>query len=293
MSVPGVPSLDADVVVVGAGPAGSAVAARLAHAGIDVLLVDRAHFPRDKVCGDFLSPATLHELDALGIDRSRRDGARHWNDVSTALVVAGGEPLVAQHFPPLGGKASHGSVVPRYELDALLLDRARSAGARFIPGAHVRAFERATGRVDVHVQRGPARRRLRAKLLIGADGSRSVVAHTLRGAHPKADLVIAMRAYYEGTTGPRDRCDLVFSQAAFPGYCWVFPTGEHTANVGIGMVAETLPPNESTRWPARAGRPRRRSRRLRPAISRTAGSRRTRNAFTASWTATWPSRERS
>src|SRR5207247_1812006 len=86
-------------------------------------------------------------------------------------------------------------------------------------------------------------RELRARLIVGADGSNSTVARVLRGVPaPSADRIIAMRAYYTGVRGPADRADLYFAAESFPGYYWLFPTGEDTANVGVGMVLETLPP---------------------------------------------------
>ena len=84
---------------------------------------------------------------------------------------------------------------------------------------------------------------MRAQIVVGADGSASAVARSLRGPrHPRCDSLIAVRAYYEGVAGADDCCDLYFSGDSFPGYYWLFPAGKGRANVGIGMVTETIPP---------------------------------------------------
>src|SRR5205823_4953049 len=95
--------------------------------------------------------------------------------------------------------------------------------------------------LEVEVPTGT--RSLRVRAIVGADGSTSAVARSLRGgAALRADRIVALRAYFEGVRGPTDRADLYFSADSFPGYCWVFPSANDWANVGIGVVLDTLPP---------------------------------------------------
>jgi menaquinone-9 beta-reductase len=246
---------DADVIVAGAGPAGAAFAARLARAGHDVLMVDRARFPRDKVCGDFVGPLALVELEAIGVDRA--PGYARANAAREAALHIDGEHLITQVLPRAEGAPPDGRVIPRVVLDAWIVDAARRAGARLLEEHTVAGYDVVDDGVVVATRRrggeprdGDEReggagteRRLRARLVIGADGSASAVARALHGAaHPRRDMLVAVRAYYDRVAGPSNQCDLYFSSDSFPGYCWLFPTGNGSANVGVGMVAETVPP---------------------------------------------------
>jgi geranylgeranyl reductase family protein len=233
-------ALDAEVIVVGAGPAGSATAARIAAAGRDVLIVDRARFPRDKVCGDFVGPVALAELGALGIGDAAE--VRNGNAVDRAALFLDGERLMTYVLPHVGDLPTHGRVIPRVTLDAAILDAARRAGARVLENSTVSGLERGPDFIDALVRAPGTQRRLRARVVVGADGSSSLVARAVRGyGAPKDDLLVAVRAYFEGVAGPTDRCDLHFTGDTFPGYAWIFPTSPGFANVGVGMVVETFP----------------------------------------------------
>lgn len=161
-----------DAVVVGAGPAGSATAARLAAAGHAVLLLDRASFPRRKPCGECVNPAGVAALDRLGALDSvlaagpaRLDGWR---------IVPGGEGGFHGRFPP----GVHGLGIPRETLDALLVDHARAAGAVVRTGTHVTGVIRDDRGVSgVELAGGET---IPARVVVGADGLRSVVLRRLR-----------------------------------------------------------------------------------------------------------------
>ena len=113
---------DSDVIVVGAGPAGSSAAHYLAIAGYDVILVDRCKFPRDKICGDFVSPISQIELAQLGVTRTPE--FRNANRISKAAVFLDGNKLVSRVVPKVQGLPQYGRVVPRVVLDKLVLDSA-------------------------------------------------------------------------------------------------------------------------------------------------------------------------
>ena len=117
-----IPELDADVIVVGAGPAGCATAIHLAHAGIKVLILECAQFPRDKICGDFIGPVGLMELKKLGISSS--PAYKNSPVIRQAGVYLNGELLIHRNFPEIDYFPAHGRVIPRKELDHLLFEKA-------------------------------------------------------------------------------------------------------------------------------------------------------------------------
>jgi geranylgeranyl reductase family protein len=237
------PSLDADILIAGGGPAGAATACHLARMGLRVLIADRQAFPRDKVCGDFVGPAAIDELKRLGV--TALPTFRSTNRIRGAALFLDGQRLIAQSLPSAGGWAPEGRVIPRLELDDWILRAALDAGARLAPGCRVTGFTVRDGMVEVATQGSGGPRQLRGRLLIGADGSTSTIARLLRGGPPsKERRIVAVRAYYDRVSGPSDQADLYFTRHSFPGYCWLFPTGRATANVGIGMVLETVPPTD-------------------------------------------------
>jgi menaquinone-9 beta-reductase len=233
-------SRDAEVIVAGAGPAGAAAAAHLRGAGIDVLVLERGRFPRDKVCGDFVGPVALDELRLLGI--GDLPAIAQANACDRAALFADGRELITYRLPQRDGLPSYGRVVPRVVFDEALAQAARSRGARLEEGLTVSGFERDGDGVEVSVRDGNTRRRLRARALIAADGAGSQIARALHGAARRRDeFLVAARGYFEGVDGPEGRCDLSFTSDSFPGYAWIFPTGAGQANVGVGMVVETFP----------------------------------------------------
>lgn len=191
------------VVIVGAGPAGSSLAIRLARAGHDVQLLDAAEFPRPKPCGDAISPGALPLLEELGVvDDLEAAGARRLEGWS--FCTEGGIRFEGRFggAPAAGPPWSYG--ISRAELDAILVRRAREAGARLVERTRVFALERDAGRVRGVVARDAAgrERHFPAALVVGADGLRSVVARRLgkvaRGARPKLALVARLGGLPEG-----------------------------------------------------------------------------------------------
>ncbi|MGQ0444709.1 MAG: FAD-dependent monooxygenase, partial [Beijerinckiaceae bacterium] len=165
------PGYDADVIIAGAGPAGAAAACHLARLGASVILLDRAIFPRDKVCGDFVGPSALVELDCLGV--SPMEDYDRTNIARRAALFIDGQELISRPFPEIEGLPSHGRVIPRIALDKFIVDAALSAGTRIMAGYKLTGF--AAGREAGAVEAGCAPRRgpLSCRRLIGAAGSRS------------------------------------------------------------------------------------------------------------------------
>jgi flavin-dependent dehydrogenase len=123
-------------------------------------------------------------------------------------------------------------------LDAWVLDAACRAGATVVERTRISGFQADETGITV----ATTERSYRAGLLIGADGSSSTIARLVRGTGTTSqDRIIALRAYYEGVSEPDDQADLYFSGQSFPGYYWLFPAGHGLANVGVGMLVDTLP----------------------------------------------------
>jgi len=231
---------DCDALVVGGGPAGAAAAARLAARGFTAIVVDRATFPRDKVCGDFVGPAALAELADLGVTGTEAFAAT--NTIGECALHVDGNQLGVLAIPQVGGLPAYGRVIPRRYLDAWILNTARHAGATVLDGRKVTAIERAPDAVTVrgHSAAGPWQ--LRTRLLVGADGSNSIIARALRGAvPPRQDRIVAVRAYFDDVDGPAGQADVCLCSDSFPGYAWLFPCGGGQANVGVGMLVSTYP----------------------------------------------------
>jgi geranylgeranyl reductase family protein len=240
-----------DVVVVGAGPAGSTAAADLARAGRDVLLVDRARFPRDKCCGDGLTTDALRGLEALGLDPSSLPG---WQAVADLEFRSPSGRVVALPLPRDAG--TYAAVVPRVELDAALVDLARDAGARVAEGCALVGATATDDRVVVELEGGEP---VSARYAIGADGVWSPLRRAL-GLAPDGyrGEWHAFRQYFDGVDGPAaDVLHVWFEGDLLPGYAWAFPLPGGRANVGFGILRGGAVTTRAMAglWPDLLGRP--------------------------------------
>ena len=191
--------VDVEVVVVGGGPAGSSVAAALALAGHEVVLLDKAGFPRHKACSEYINPAGARLLDEMGLTGEIMAAGAH--RMEAMLVHApGGQHFVANYARAEPGQAALG--LSRYRLDHLLVERARAAGVDVRERAHVRGLLREGGRVaGVEATVGGRRETIRAALVIGADGHRSVVSRELGlDTAPRWPRKTGLVAHYRGVT---------------------------------------------------------------------------------------------
>jgi geranylgeranyl reductase family protein len=235
----------ADVLVVGAGPAGSAAAYALAQAGLDVLLLEKTEFPREKVCGDGLTPRAVKSLVDMGIDTSEANGFIR----NRGLRIIGGGMRLELPWPELATYPDYGLVRPRLDFDDLLATQAQKAGARLQTGTNVTGpVLDAAGRVvGVIAKVGPEKveTRFHAPLVIAADGVSARLALAL-GIAKRDDrpMGVAVRRYY---TSPRTNDDMLESWLELraengdllPGYGWVFGVGDGTSNVGLGLLNTT------------------------------------------------------
>jgi geranylgeranyl reductase family protein len=230
-----------DVIVVGGGPAGSAMAWALARRGVRVAVVERATFPREKVCGDFVEPAGLRILEAMGC----------WEalEVSSPLPITAtrvyfGPRLVYRGAVPYY-QAEHslppyGYVVPRHVLDTLLMQRARAVSATVYEGCAAAKIWREDGLVHVGVRAGKTSFTLHSRLIVGADGAESIVARTFGLSQTnRAHISISQRAYVEGAAAEGGEATVWFDEDIVPGYGWMFPISGGRANIGVGILSET------------------------------------------------------
>ena len=232
-----------DVLVVGAGPAGSAAAAWAARYGLDVVLADKASFPRDKACGDGLTPRAIAELRHLGLGDWLRGRPANWG-----LRAAGfGQEL---YLPwPGGSLPAQGSAVPRTELDAVIREVALASGATPLQGAQAVDVERDGDRISAVVfRRGDQTFRVRCRRLVVADGAGSQLGRVLgREWHQDTPYGIAVRGYVtsERSHDPWISSHLELRGTAgelLSGYGWVFPLGSGEVNIGVGTLATSRRP---------------------------------------------------
>ena len=227
-----VPPRDAQVVVVGGGPAGAYTAWSLARAGVDVLVVDRARFPRDKPCSEYLSPEASRLLHAMGVlEEVERLGPARLTGMR--VLAPGGATIHGEFRASHGwrGFTDYGLAIRRRVLDDVLLARARSAGARVVEGLRVDDVVEAGGRVaGVRTSGDAGSRELRAALVVGADGLRSVVARRLGLARTGWPRRIALVTHYAGVAGLGDAGEMSVERG---GYHGIAPVGGGVANVAI------------------------------------------------------------
>jgi geranylgeranyl reductase family protein len=244
----------ADVIVVGGGPAGAAAAIRLARAGCDVALFDKAVFPRDKCCGDGLTTGALRRLDRLGL---RPEAVASWHPVDDAWIRSPSGRTVRFPLPTSGGVFA--AIARRRDLDAALLDAARTAGAKVHDGHAVAGARLVDGgaSVELDVDRvGP----LLARYVVAADGVWSPLRKVF-GAWEEAGYLgewHAFRQYFGGVRpAAGDRLWVWFEPDLLPGYAWSFPLGDSRANVGFGIRrAESRPTREmKQQWDDLLARP--------------------------------------
>ena len=235
---------DADVIVVGAGPGGSATAYHLARHGVRVLLLEKTEFPREKVCGDGLTPRAVRQLVRMGVDTSPEAGWLH----NKGLRVIGGGVRLELDWPDLASFPNYGLVRTRLDFDDLLAQRAVVAGAKLRTGVNVLApvldaDDRVTGvQAEVGPDKEPAT--FHAPLVVAADGVSGRFPLAL-GMAKREDrpIGVAVRRYYRSPAKHDD--DYLESwlelrakgnDALLPGYGWIFGLGDGRVNVGLGVL---------------------------------------------------------
>jgi geranylgeranyl reductase family protein len=215
-----------DVLIVGAGPAGAALALALARRGREVLVIERSRFPRDKPCGDCLNPGAVAELERLGIAARLRSSLAPQPLRGWYVEAADGRAFRATFGAFADGSRIEGWAVRRRDFDAELLSQAIGAGARVGFGLHVIDVLRERGRsVGVVYREGTSTAKIRARLVVGADGLRSVVQRRLGlRRRPPRLRKIALVGHLAGANGSGDIGELRVRGGRTCGYAPV-PSG--------------------------------------------------------------------
>jgi geranylgeranyl reductase family protein len=237
-----------DVVVVGAGPGGAACAYWLADAGWDVAVVEKKEFPREKTCGDGLTPRAVRQLADMGLEPALAGSHRF-----TGLRAFGFGRSLEMRWPEHPNFPNYGYTITRHDLDGMVAGHAAAAGATLLQGTEVTApvigeaaesagpLPTLTG-VQV-TEKGGGTRTISARYVVVADGSNSRIGRML-GTARRRDLPMgmALRGYYSS-----DRHDDLFIEShldirdaegnVVPGYGWIFPMGDGRVNVGVGLLS--------------------------------------------------------
>ena len=238
-----------DVIVVGAGPGGSSAAAYLGRLGRRVLLIDKAQFPRDKTCGDALSGKSMRVIRELGlVDEVEKlphgsiTGVTFSSPNRTVVSI----PFQGADPDRAGGT---GYCIRRYNTDNLFFSAAKKTPnvttmEKFQATQVVMENGAAVGVSGIDLT-DPSRasKTFRARVIVGSDGVNSVVARSVLGDKAKLDPAHscdAVRAYYDGIKGMNGHIEIHFVKSVMPGYFWIFPLENGTANVGLGLVSSDL-----------------------------------------------------
>jgi geranylgeranyl reductase family protein len=242
------PGDDADVIVIGGGPGGAATAYRLAQQGVDVLVLEKSEYPREKVCGDGLTPRAVRQLIDMGVDVTAKGWTRN-----RGLRVIGGGIRLELDWPDLASFPNYGLTRTRMDFDELLVQAATGAGARLRTSVTVNApvYDERTERVvGVQAVVGPDRepQTFRAPIVVAADGVSGRFPLSM-GLTKRTDrpIGVAVRRYYRSPRhddeyleswlelrGRSDRSKLL------PGYGWIFGMGDGRVNVGLGVLNSSV-----------------------------------------------------
>jgi geranylgeranyl reductase family protein len=238
-----------DVVIIGGGPTGSSCGFWLADAGWDVVIVEKKTFPREKTCGDGLTPRAVRQLADMGLE-----GALAGSHKYTGLRAYGFGHSIEMQWPEHPHFPAYGYTITRHDLDGLVAARAAEAGATLLQGTEVVDVIRdgtsdaalplpALAGVTVKEKGASSTRTIKARYVVVADGSNSRIGRML-GTSRRRDLPLgmALRGYYRS-----DRHDDPFIEShldirdsdgnVVPGYGWIFPMGDGRVNVGVGLLS--------------------------------------------------------
>lgn len=229
-----------DVIIVGAGPAGTSAAIKLAQSGLRVALVDKATFPRDKTCGDALSVDVVNQIGMLSDEL-----AAEFEKMENKIPSYGVKIFSPDHnhidIPFISKNVnSCGYISPRMHFDNLLFQHTKQF-------SNINIYENCTV-TNVTLNNDEAVLQttqgiFTGKMIVGADGAHSIISKSLGDIKVEKEHYCAgLRVYYEGVTGFHNEgyIELHFFKDILPGYLWIFPLADNKANVGIGVLSSVV-----------------------------------------------------
>ena len=231
-----------DVVIVGAGPSGSAAAYFLARLGVEVLLIDKNSLPREKTCGDGLGPRSIEVLYKMGLGEWLTQNGSYRCD-RVRLFSNNGDYFEAG-IPGEDTPSPHYYITSRKDLDFKLAETAKAAGVRVVMATKAIEPVRAGGAVvGIVVEDGNGKRQIGCRVIVCADGTHGTFA-AKTGIECVKPHAFAVRAYYDGVKGLDDCINIFLDDRIGEGYAWIFPTGERAANIGIGLSTRMMKENK-------------------------------------------------
>ncbi|MBS1570698.1 MAG: NAD(P)/FAD-dependent oxidoreductase [Bacteroidetes bacterium] len=246
-------ALHADVCIIGAGPGGCAAALQLAKHGVQPLLIDKAVFPRDKVCGDALSGKVVRALERLdpALAAELRKHAQLMPSWGVTFTAPNGRSLRVPFSRDTGVGEAPGAILPRLHFDQFMIGAVkRDPRISLVEGVQAKTFKRTAegwelglsgSRTDPEGTGSVKPNTIRCRLLIDASGANSTFSKQMAGIpmEPRHHCA-GVRAYYSGISGldPHGFIELIFLKELLPGYLWVFPLPDGRANVGLGLRSD-------------------------------------------------------
>lgn len=235
------------IAIIGAGPAGASTSIFLSKAGIDHVLLDKAVFPRDKVCGDGCSGKTVHVLrkaDPTWVQELFADASRFTPSKGVSFVAPNGRRLDIEFGAgSLKDVPAPGFTAARLHFDDFLFRKTEHSCATVLQDAAVERLDRTPEGIRIGYRHEGIEKELLAQYIVGADGDKSIIRKTFLDAaeSPKA-YSVGLRAYYSGVRDlhPGNYIELHFLPEVMPGYFWIFPMANGLANVGIGMLSKDV-----------------------------------------------------
>lgn len=226
-----------DAVIVGAGPAGCSAAFFASKAGAKILLIDKCCFPRNKTCGDGISPRAMSMLDRMGV--APKVEASSLSKIEGVVVYSPNGTAMESRIPHVNGYRNHGYILQRRILDDILFKHLQSyANVDIIQDCKAAGVAYNGNDVcGIKACCSGTKLDIRAKAIIGADGTHSVIGRQMSLSNVSLHHhAFGIRAYFDGVTGLKNCLEIHYDKTVLPGYGWIFPVGKESANIGIGIM---------------------------------------------------------